>query len=170
MPRPHGRLLSHYGSLVGLLVIFLILVLFAFPIWAIIKINGSREQIDILRNKVQELETELRRRSFQAATAVATPPTATVVPDPEARPDQDASASVAHRSRRANTAGEPPLITPPPVFATRRSRLRSALLPALRPSRRIRAQSPDGQLGAVHGRQIVHVARRFRAVSRAVFF
>lgn len=60
------------SALITLLLIFLVLVLFVFPIWAFIKINQNADEIKRLRDRIED--GEFRRGQAPAPSVTAPPP------------------------------------------------------------------------------------------------
>ncbi|MBL9214718.1 MAG: DUF2339 domain-containing protein [Opitutaceae bacterium] len=93
-------------ALIALLLLYLAAVLIAFPIWALIRISGLRDETRLLRQRLEELQDELRQRPGHPVAARAPAPA-----------PADVAAPVAPPAPLPAAVAPPPVIAPPPVPA-----------------------------------------------------
>lgn len=100
-------------ALIVLLLVFLVCVLFIFPLWTFLRIRAQSDELDQLREQVRDLETTVRNRPQVAAVATPSAPSVPVgvplSPAVTSSPGSIASTAV------PVVAPPPP---PPPVPAT----------------------------------------------------
>lgn len=116
-------------ALLVLLIVFLAVVLFVFPLWAFMRIRTQAEDLDVLRAQHRALEEEMRKRWAAAAVsspvAVAPPvaptPLVAVTPPPSALSSEQPLAASSKSEPVVGAAPSLPLgpsVTPPLPAAT----------------------------------------------------
>ncbi|HKB56440.1 MAG TPA: DUF2339 domain-containing protein, partial [Lacunisphaera sp.] len=86
-------------ALLVLLALYLFLVLVVLPIWTIVKVRGHNDELEMLHQRLRQVETELASLQTKVREGIA--PTL-------AKPE----------TPRATTPAKPAAVTPPPVVAT----------------------------------------------------
>ena len=105
-------------ALIALLLIYLVIALIIFPIWAFIKIRRSSDEIALLYHQLGTLEEKLRK---QSAPAAATPAPAPVVAVTTAPRNAEPAPTITITATPIVSAATPPKIpafTPPPLPPT----------------------------------------------------
>ena len=121
-PNPTTRPME---ALIALLLIYLALALIVFPIWAIIKIRRSSDEIELLHHKLGLVENQLRQptpRPVAAPTQVPAPKIATqpaiAAPSPAITTQPIPSTPPPPPPVQASTLPPPIAVTPPPLPQT----------------------------------------------------
>ena len=110
-------------ALIALLLIYLALALIIFPIWAIIKIRRSADEIDLLHHQFATLEKQLRQQpqptaapTPAAAPKLAQQPVVVVAPPRSSEPVQSTTVPAAPSAPiTAPALVQPAIATPPPL-------------------------------------------------------